>query len=46
MNILEHVILSKINPHDWGFIGIRALAKVGVEGRSQSAMKTMSMALT
>jgi len=39
-------MLSKINPNDLGFIGIRVLPKVGVEGRSKSAMKTMSMGLT
>ncbi len=38
INILEHVMLSKVNARDWGFIGIRVL---GVEGRFQSAMKTM-----
>jgi len=39
-------MLSKINPHDLGIVGIRVMPKVGVEGRSQSAMKTMSMGLT
>jgi hypothetical protein len=32
-------MISKINPHDGGVIGIKVL---GVGGRFQSAMKTMS----